>query len=116
MNRGNCDAPVDVCINIDEAADYEMEDNRHNAREATLEEAMGFETGTASREPERSPALNPSMSLLMTSIPLYSSPCWTPSNATLGPSIAPSFILTVTGIEVPSGYSVTLNFRVRILK
>ncbi len=40
MDRGNCDAPVDVCISIDEAADYEMEDNRHNAREATLEEAM----------------------------------------------------------------------------
>ncbi len=36
--RGNCDAPLDVCIALDEAAD--LEGSSYNSREATLEEAL----------------------------------------------------------------------------
>jgi len=40
VDKGNCDAPRDVCLSIDGAADYEQEFERYNARRVTLEEAF----------------------------------------------------------------------------
>jgi ferredoxin len=40
--KGNCDAPVDVCLNIDPPRDYlKKHANKNNAREVTLAEALG---------------------------------------------------------------------------
>ena len=40
INKGNCDAPLETCINLDEAGDSLMESGRHNPRRVTLEEAL----------------------------------------------------------------------------
>jgi len=40
VDKGNCDAPKDVCLSIDEAADYEQESGRYNPREIDLNEAL----------------------------------------------------------------------------
>jgi Pyruvate/2-oxoacid:ferredoxin oxidoreductase delta subunit len=39
-DKGNCDAPNDVCITIDPPEDYVAKFSRYNARESTLEEAL----------------------------------------------------------------------------
>lgn len=38
--RGNCEAPLDVCIGIDDAAEYQIEREKRNVRKVTLEEAL----------------------------------------------------------------------------
>jgi len=38
--KGNCDAPVRTCLNLDEEGAFELESGRYNPREATLEEAL----------------------------------------------------------------------------
>jgi ferredoxin len=40
VDKGNCDSPRDVCLSIDDAADYEQESGRYNPREIGLEEAL----------------------------------------------------------------------------
>jgi ferredoxin len=40
VDKGNCDAPRDVCLSIDDAADYEQESGRYNPREIGLDEAF----------------------------------------------------------------------------
>jgi ferredoxin len=40
VDKANCDAPRDVCLSIDEAADYEQESGRYNPREIDLNEAL----------------------------------------------------------------------------
>jgi len=40
VDKGNCDAPKDVCISIDGAADYEQELGKYNPREIDLNEAL----------------------------------------------------------------------------
>jgi len=39
-DRKNCDAPVDVCISLDEEAKAMLKDRRYNSRIATLQEAI----------------------------------------------------------------------------
>jgi ferredoxin len=39
-DKGNCDAPLDVCISIDQAAESELEFERYHPRRVTLEEAL----------------------------------------------------------------------------
>ena len=38
---GNCDAPRDVCIGLDEEADYALEQDTLNVREIDIDEALG---------------------------------------------------------------------------
>ncbi|UCD44258.1 MAG: 4Fe-4S binding protein [Candidatus Bathyarchaeota archaeon] len=40
VDKGNCDTPRDVCLSIDEAADYEQEFDRYDPKEIGLEEAL----------------------------------------------------------------------------
>ncbi len=40
INKGNCDAPLETCINLDEAGKSLLESGRHNPRRVTLEEAL----------------------------------------------------------------------------
>jgi len=40
VNRGNCDAPRDVCLSIDEAADYEGDSGRYHPKKINLDEAL----------------------------------------------------------------------------
>ena len=40
VERGNCDAPRDVCLSIDEAADYEGDSARYHPRKINLDEAL----------------------------------------------------------------------------
>ena len=40
VERGNCDAPRDVCLSIDEAADYEADSARYHPRKINLDEAL----------------------------------------------------------------------------
>ena len=40
VDKGNCDAPRDVCLSTDEAADYEQESGRYNPRKIGLDEAL----------------------------------------------------------------------------
>ena len=40
VDYGNCDAPTDVHIDLDECADLELDVGRSNAREITVEEAL----------------------------------------------------------------------------
>jgi len=40
VDKGNCDAPLEVCISLDEAVDYELQSGRYNPRKATLEQAL----------------------------------------------------------------------------
>lgn len=39
-DHGNCDAPLDVCISLDEEAGAVLKSGRYNPRRATLEEAL----------------------------------------------------------------------------
>ena len=39
-NRGNCNAPLDVCISLNEEAEMMLKNGRYNPRRATLEEAL----------------------------------------------------------------------------
>lgn len=38
--RGNCDSPRDVCISLDEAADYALENRKYSPREVGIGEAL----------------------------------------------------------------------------
>lgn len=38
--RGNCDAPLDVCISIDEAGEQSLTSDRYSSRKVTLDEAL----------------------------------------------------------------------------
>ena len=40
VEYGNCDAPVDVCIDLDDCADAELDGERQKAREITVDEAL----------------------------------------------------------------------------
>lgn len=40
VDKANCDAPRDVCLSIDGAADFEQESGRYNPREIDLDEAL----------------------------------------------------------------------------
>ena len=40
MDKGNCNAPRDVCINIDPQEDYVLKNARYHPYESTLEEAL----------------------------------------------------------------------------
>lgn len=40
VERGNCDAPRDVCLSIDEAAGYEVDSGRYHPRKINLDEAL----------------------------------------------------------------------------
>ena len=40
INKGNCDAPLETCINLDDAGESLLESGRHDPRRVTLEEAL----------------------------------------------------------------------------
>lgn len=40
VDRESCDAPRDVCLNLDDAGEYELKSGRYNPRKVTLEEAL----------------------------------------------------------------------------
>jgi len=40
VDKGNCNAPRDVCLSLDEAADYEKEFDRYNPKEINLDVAL----------------------------------------------------------------------------
>jgi len=40
IDKSNCGAPRDVCLNVDPSEDYLMKFAKHNPREVTLEEAL----------------------------------------------------------------------------
>jgi NAD-dependent dihydropyrimidine dehydrogenase PreA subunit len=40
IHKGNCNAPLETCINLDEAGESLLESGKHNPRRITLEEAL----------------------------------------------------------------------------